>query len=186
MSSVAHHKGKINKEDLNSDKDYDKAAAHYQSKLANLLFTRELARRLQGKCPVSFCCRSLVPSLFWVASLSWQNSQILSDLDVLERKVILFDMLSKTSVPNTKYLAAKRKWKDTKEVPVVILEQVWWYSCLLISQNLIFEDCGSFWASISSIWFVLHSKITFLTCSKKHRLWLKESVLCTNCDEISP
>ncbi|GFG29183.1 hypothetical protein Cfor_05003 [Coptotermes formosanus] len=50
VSSVAHWKGQINKEDLNSDKHYDKAAAYNQSKLANLLFTRELARRLQGKC----------------------------------------------------------------------------------------------------------------------------------------
>ncbi|XP_021923157.1 retinol dehydrogenase 13-like isoform X2 [Zootermopsis nevadensis] len=48
VSSVAHHKGHINKEDLNSDQHYDKAAAYNQSKLANLLFTRELARRLQG------------------------------------------------------------------------------------------------------------------------------------------
>ena len=50
MSSVAHRRGQINKEDLNSDKQYDKAAAYNQSKLANLLFTRELASRLQGKC----------------------------------------------------------------------------------------------------------------------------------------
>lgn len=48
MSSVAHWKGQINKKDLNSDTHYDKAAAYNQSKLANLLFTRELARRLQG------------------------------------------------------------------------------------------------------------------------------------------
>jgi len=48
VSSVAHRRGQINKEDLNSDKQYDKAAAYNQSKLANLLFTRELARRLQG------------------------------------------------------------------------------------------------------------------------------------------
>lgn len=48
VSSVAHRRGQINKEDLNSDKQYDKAAAYNQSKLANVLFTRELARRLQG------------------------------------------------------------------------------------------------------------------------------------------
>jgi len=52
VSSVAHRRGQINKEDLNSDKQYDKAAAYNQSKLANVLFTRELARRLQGECPV--------------------------------------------------------------------------------------------------------------------------------------
>ncbi|KAF5273108.1 hypothetical protein FQA39_LY07598 [Lamprigera yunnana] len=48
VSSVAHNKGKINKEDLNSDKNYDSAAAYAQSKLANILFTRELSEKLKG------------------------------------------------------------------------------------------------------------------------------------------
>lgn len=49
VSSVAHKRGVINKDDLNSDKHYDEREAYNQSKLANVLFTRELARRLQGK-----------------------------------------------------------------------------------------------------------------------------------------
>ncbi|KAJ9576495.1 hypothetical protein L9F63_025609, partial [Diploptera punctata] len=48
VSSVAHHRGHINKDDLNSESYYDEAAAYSQSKLANLLFTKELAKRLQG------------------------------------------------------------------------------------------------------------------------------------------
>ncbi|CAH0550128.1 unnamed protein product [Brassicogethes aeneus] len=48
VSSVAHKRGKINKEDLNSEKNYDPAVAYSQSKLANVLFTRELAKRLEG------------------------------------------------------------------------------------------------------------------------------------------
>lgn len=48
LSSVAHTRGKINFADLNSSKDYDKAEAYNQSKLANVLFTRELAKRLEG------------------------------------------------------------------------------------------------------------------------------------------
>lgn len=32
--------------DLNSEKSYDKAGAYNQSKLANIMFTRELAKRL--------------------------------------------------------------------------------------------------------------------------------------------
>ncbi|XP_046401443.1 retinol dehydrogenase 13-like [Ischnura elegans] len=48
VSSIAHKRGKINKEDLNSEKNYDPAAAYNQSKLANVLFTRELARKLEG------------------------------------------------------------------------------------------------------------------------------------------
>lgn len=34
--------------DLNLEKSYDEAAAYNQSKLANVLFTRELSRRLHG------------------------------------------------------------------------------------------------------------------------------------------
>lgn len=48
VSSVAHLRGKINFDDLNSDKKYDEGDAYAQSKLANILFTRELAKRLQG------------------------------------------------------------------------------------------------------------------------------------------
>jgi len=48
VSSVAHTRGKINFDDLNSEKQYDPATAYEQSKLANVLFTRELAQQLQG------------------------------------------------------------------------------------------------------------------------------------------
>ena len=48
VSSVAHTRGTINFKDLNSDKNYDPSEAYNQSKLANVLFTLELARRLQG------------------------------------------------------------------------------------------------------------------------------------------
>lgn len=48
VSSVAHTRGTINFDDLNSDKDYSRRLAYQQSKLANVLFTRELARQLNG------------------------------------------------------------------------------------------------------------------------------------------
>lgn len=48
VSSVAHKNGKINKEDLNSDKKYSPSEAYAQSKLANVLFTKELAKKLEG------------------------------------------------------------------------------------------------------------------------------------------
>ncbi|XP_046687524.1 retinol dehydrogenase 13-like [Homalodisca vitripennis] len=48
VSSTAHKRGKINKEDLNSEKKYDGGEAYNQSKLANLLFTRELSKKLEG------------------------------------------------------------------------------------------------------------------------------------------
>nr|XP_044248966.1 retinol dehydrogenase 13 [Drosophila takahashii] len=48
VSSSAHSLGSINVDDLNSEKSYGKIAAYTQSKLANILFTRELAKRLEG------------------------------------------------------------------------------------------------------------------------------------------
>lgn len=48
LSSIAHTVGRINKMDLNSENSYSEVAAYSQSKLANILFTRELAARLAG------------------------------------------------------------------------------------------------------------------------------------------
>lgn len=48
VSSLAHRWGSINLDDINSEKGYDKQAAYSQSKLANVLFTRSLAKRLEG------------------------------------------------------------------------------------------------------------------------------------------
>lgn len=45
---MAHSFGSINLEDINSEKSYDKSKAYSQSKLANILFTRSLAKRLEG------------------------------------------------------------------------------------------------------------------------------------------
>ncbi|EDW76307.2 uncharacterized protein Dwil_GK14729 [Drosophila willistoni] len=48
VSSAVHYVGKINTKDLNSEKSYSEGGAYSQSKLANILFTRELAKRLEG------------------------------------------------------------------------------------------------------------------------------------------
>ncbi|XP_062553175.1 retinol dehydrogenase 12-like [Armigeres subalbatus] len=48
LSSLAHRYGTINKRDLNSEQSYNQVMAYCQSKLANVLFTRELAKRLEG------------------------------------------------------------------------------------------------------------------------------------------
>jgi NAD(P)-dependent dehydrogenase (short-subunit alcohol dehydrogenase family) len=48
VSSGAHLFGTINFDDLNAERKYDRNRAYAQSKLANLLFTYELQRRLQA------------------------------------------------------------------------------------------------------------------------------------------
>ncbi|KAG7203066.1 hypothetical protein KM043_010189 [Ampulex compressa] len=48
VASAAYRYGEINGEDLNSSKDYNAEKAFTQSKLAVVLFTKELANRLKG------------------------------------------------------------------------------------------------------------------------------------------
>ncbi|XP_055310369.1 retinol dehydrogenase 12-like isoform X2 [Sitodiplosis mosellana] len=48
VSSLAHKFGKIHRDDLQLEKSYSRWGSYGQSKLANILFTRQLAKRLQG------------------------------------------------------------------------------------------------------------------------------------------
>jgi len=45
---MAHTMVKLNVDDLNSEKSYNETMVYSQSKLANVMFTRELAKRLKG------------------------------------------------------------------------------------------------------------------------------------------
>jgi NAD(P)-dependent dehydrogenase (short-subunit alcohol dehydrogenase family) len=56
VSSSAHAMGRIHFEDLNSEKEYHPVKAYVQSKLANILFTRELAKRTAGGYGCVFPC----------------------------------------------------------------------------------------------------------------------------------
>ncbi|KAF7690679.1 hypothetical protein HF521_012483 [Silurus meridionalis] len=49
VSSKLYKYGSIRFDDVNSENEYDPAFCYSQSKLANLLFVRELARRLEGQ-----------------------------------------------------------------------------------------------------------------------------------------
>lgn len=53
LSSTSHAMGKIQFDDLSGEREYHPVRAYAQSKLANVLFTRELAKRTEGR--VCFC-----------------------------------------------------------------------------------------------------------------------------------
>ncbi len=55
VASEASRGGRINFDDLNMENGYNGWRAYAQSKLANILFTRELARRLQGTGVTANC-----------------------------------------------------------------------------------------------------------------------------------
>ncbi|XP_051866205.1 retinol dehydrogenase 12 [Pristis pectinata] len=77
VSSFAHVFGRINFQDLQSEKSYEGALAYCQSKLANILFTRELAKRLKD---TKVTVNSLHPGSVkteltrhsWVVALLWK------------------------------------------------------------------------------------------------------------------
>ncbi|MBN3325498.1 RDH13 dehydrogenase, partial [Atractosteus spatula] len=55
VSSLAHEKGQINFDDINLEASYNPVTSYRQSKLANVLFTRELAARLKGTGVTANC-----------------------------------------------------------------------------------------------------------------------------------
>ncbi|XP_072103038.1 retinol dehydrogenase 11-like [Mobula birostris] len=66
VASRAHHLGKIRFNDINMNERYDSLLAHCQSKLANVLFTRELAQHLQG---AGVTVNAVHPGLVWTNML---------------------------------------------------------------------------------------------------------------------
>lgn len=78
VSSLAHVRGQIHFEDLNQEKDYKPKKSYAQSKLANVLFTRELANKLQGTGVTTY---SLHPGVirtelgrhFWPTLSMWKR-----------------------------------------------------------------------------------------------------------------
>ena len=66
MASAAHQGCKINFDDLQGETKYSPWRAYQQSKLANILFTRELARRLEGTGVTANACTpgTCAPQIF--------------------------------------------------------------------------------------------------------------------------
>lgn len=58
VSSIAHRGGVIDFENFHVEKEYDRRREYYQSKLANLMFSLELARRIEenGDKVISLAC----------------------------------------------------------------------------------------------------------------------------------
>lgn len=55
VSSIAHRNGRLELDDLQLERDFDGYAAYASSKLANILFTFELAERLEGTGVTANC-----------------------------------------------------------------------------------------------------------------------------------
>lgn len=78
VSSVAHYSGWIRLEDLNGQKGYRGTSAYSRSKLVLVLFTKELARRLEGS---GVTANSLHPGA--IRTNIWQHTGIFSPLTLV-------------------------------------------------------------------------------------------------------
>ncbi|KAG8198096.1 hypothetical protein JTE90_020921 [Oedothorax gibbosus] len=82
VSSALYKRGNINFDTINSEKHYDKSMAYKNSKLANVLFTRELAKRLTG---TGVSVYAVSPGMVWTnlgryMSLNWWKIAALAPL----------------------------------------------------------------------------------------------------------
>lgn len=80
VSSMAHRGGRVDFENLNAEKGYDKIAAYGLSKLANLLFTYELQRRLEM---VRADCSAVAAHPGWSATNLQSHSVVFAALNPL-------------------------------------------------------------------------------------------------------
>jgi NAD(P)-dependent dehydrogenase (short-subunit alcohol dehydrogenase family) len=73
-ASSAHQGAKLDFDDLQSERNYGSLRAYGRSKLANILFTRELARRLAGTGVTANCLHpGFVATRFGDASGGWTS-----------------------------------------------------------------------------------------------------------------
>ncbi len=72
VASAAHYQGKLDFEDLGMEEDYHILRAYARSKLCNVLFTRELARRLEGTGVTVNCLHpGTVATHIWDGAPGW-------------------------------------------------------------------------------------------------------------------
>ncbi|XP_054712940.1 retinol dehydrogenase 14-like [Uloborus diversus] len=82
VSSALYKRAKLDIETINSESHYDKGMAYKNSKLANVLFARELAKRLKG---TGVSVYSVSPGMVWTnlgryMSISWWKMALLAPI----------------------------------------------------------------------------------------------------------
>ena len=99
VASDAHRFGKLDLEDLQNERQFKAMRVYGQSKTANILFTRELARRLEG---TGVTANALHPGA--VATRLGRGSGPL--LDLLQRAIMLFMKSPEQGAATSIYLAS--------------------------------------------------------------------------------
>lgn len=145
VASKAHYRGNLNFDDLQSEQEYKGFQAYSNSKLANVMFSSELARQLEGSGVVT---NSLHPGV--VATSLWPATKWY--LKLLIPIIKLFMISPKEGAETTVYLAAsdevegisgkyfdnkKEKYPSRIAQNVDLQKQLWEVSEQLINQKIV-------------------------------------------------
>ncbi len=148
VNSTQHRSGRIDFDDLQSEKDYDQMHAYQQAKLANLLFTYELARRLNGThvtvnaadpggtlegtraVPLPLAVRLILPFFsYWLTAKHAAQSSIYlassPDVEVLTGKYMNFrKKIVRSSPASYDEATAERLWRISAKLTELELNSV--------------------------------------------------------------
>lgn len=80
LSSVLHSRGDMNFDDLMLDKNYNAYTAYCQSKLANVLFTKELSKRLSGTGVTTFAVHPGVVQTELGRHINESSNRVIDDM----------------------------------------------------------------------------------------------------------
>ncbi|XP_021058100.1 retinol dehydrogenase 12 [Mus pahari] len=139
VSSLVHLFGKIRFHDLQGEKRYCSAFAYSHSKLANLLFTRELAKRLQGTGVTTYAVHpgvvlSDITRNSYLLCLIWQLFSPFFKSTFQGAQTSLYCALAEDLEPlNGKYFSdCKRMWVSPRARNKKTAERLWDVSCELL------------------------------------------------------
>lgn len=126
VGSRMHVDGKMAWDDLMSERSYDRMAAYRQSKLANMLFAFELARRLeaQGRSTVSVAAHPGLANTSWadnnLGGLMKIMAQLMSSMSYQSAAMGALPPLYAATDPNVKPGAYYGPENDKKGYPVEV------------------------------------------------------------------
>ncbi|NP_001300900.1 retinol dehydrogenase 12 isoform 2 [Mus musculus] len=139
LSSIAHLIGKIRFHDLQGQKRYCSAFAYGHSKLANLLFTRELAKRLQGTGVTAYAVHpgvvlSEITRNSYLLCLLWRLFSPFFKSTSQGAQTSLHCALAEDLEPlSGKYFSdCKRMWVSSRARNKKTAERLWNVSCELL------------------------------------------------------
>ncbi|XP_011382210.1 retinol dehydrogenase 12 [Pteropus vampyrus] len=139
VSSVLHHFGKIHFHDLQAEKNYNPYFAYCHSKLANVLFTRELAKRLQGTGVTTYAVHpgvvhtELTRNSFLISTLWWLFSPFIKSAWEGAQTTLYCTLAEGLEPLSGNYFRdCKRAWMSPKAQNNKTAERLWNVSCELL------------------------------------------------------